>query len=85
MNKSVRVACLQMNSTASVMQNLDFVEQSVCQAKDKGVQLLLLPENFAQMPKTSAGLHIEDTTTTVVQNFLADLSQKTKLHIVYLI
>lgn len=72
MSELLRVACLQMNSSGSVSQNLDYVAQQMGVAKQQGVQLLLLPENFAQMPATSSERYIESSKGGRVSEFLAE-------------
>ena len=71
MNSEIRVACLQMTSSTNVEQNLEFVDQHLERASQAGVQLLLLPENFAQMPAHSDQQHIEQAGSGLVQDFLA--------------
>ncbi len=43
----LRVAAVQLNSQADVARNLDAVRQLVGRAKERGAELVLLPENFA--------------------------------------
>ena len=49
-----KVAVMQMCSTDSLQENLDFVEKALPELKEKGVQLLALPECFSLMPSTSS-------------------------------
>ena len=77
MSELLRIACLQMNSSGSVSENLDFVAQQMSVAKEQGVQLLVLPENFAQMPAKSSQRYIEAAQGGSVSAFLAE---QAKLH-----
>ncbi len=54
---TVKVACLQMNSTNNVHENLGIIERALSDADP--IDLLVLPENFAQMPARRAEQHIE--------------------------
>ncbi len=63
-----------MNSTGDVEENLAFIEHSMKSAQR--VDLLVLPENFAQMPTRKDDLHIEQVGTGVIQRFIFDLANK---------
>lgn len=79
---SVRLACLQMNSSASVDENLAYVEKYAELAKQKQVDVLLLPENFAQMPAKAGELHIEYPNDGPVQACLEGLSRQLGMFII---
>lgn len=76
------LACLQMNSSDQLEENLEFVDQHLAEARNAGVKLVLLPENFANMPAKSSQLHVEDHTGGRVQSFLAEKSRQYQLVIV---
>ena len=82
MSELLRVACLQMNSSSSVSENLDFVAQQMGLAKQQGVKLLLLPENFAQMPATSAQRYIESDQGGTVSEFLAGQAKSHQMMVI---
>jgi len=75
MSESIKIALLQMCSTDSVAQNLAIIERSLAQAQSLDVQFVQLPENFAQMPRTSSERHIEFDNEGPVQDFLREKSQ----------
>ena len=78
----LKVACLQMTSTNSVEQNLVFVDQQMRHARDLGVELIQLPENFAQMPIRRAEQHIETPNDGVIQSFLSSKSKQYQMMVV---
>lgn len=78
----MRAACLQMNSSNQIEENLQFVAQHLDEAKATGVDLLLLPENFAHMPAKSSELHVEDSSGGEVQDFLAAQSRQYQITLV---
>jgi predicted amidohydrolase len=82
MTKLLKVACLQMTSTNSVEQNLVFVDQQMRLARDLGVELIQLPENFAQMPIRRAEQHIETPNDGVIQSFLSSKSKQYQMMVV---
>ena len=82
MTNLLRVACLQMTSTNSVEQNLVFVDQQMRLARDLGVELIQLPENFAQMPIRRAEQHIETPNSGVIQSFLSAKSKQYRIMVV---
>lgn len=71
-----------MNSTASVAENLAYVEQQAALAKQANVQALLLPENFAQMPTHAEPLHIEQPGEGLVQDCLKSLAKEMSMFII---
>lgn len=75
MTQTLRTALLQMCSSDCVAENLDSVEQAMSDAQQQDVQLLQLPENFAQMPIKSSDQHIELDGAGEVQDFLQAKSQ----------
>lgn len=78
------IALAQMNSVPVVKQNLAMVESFCLQAAQKGVQLLVLPENFAWM----GGLEQDKMTIAEsfgqgeIQNKMSELSKKFKMWLV---
>ena len=46
------IAALQMSSTDDVTENLQIVKNLLAIAKQKAIDVVVLPENFAQMPKS---------------------------------
>lgn len=82
MTNLLRAACLQMTSTNSVEQNLVFVDQQMRLARDLGVELIQLPENFAQMPIGRAEQHIETPNSGVIQSFLCAKSKQYRMTVV---
>lgn len=82
MTKLLRVACLQMTSSASVEQNLVFVDQQMRMASELGVELIQLPENFAQMPIRRSEQHIETPNCGIVQSFLKSKSKQYRIMVI---
>jgi predicted amidohydrolase len=82
MTELLKVACLQMTSTNSVEKNLVFVDQQMRLARDLGVELIQLPENFAQMPIRRAEQHIETPNDGVIQSFLSSKSKQYQMMVV---
>lgn len=78
----LKVACLQMTSTNSVEQNLVIVDQQMSIARDLGVELIQLPENFAQMPIRRAEQHIETPSSGVIQSFLRSKSKQYQMMVI---
>lgn len=78
MSELLRVACLQMNSSNSVGDNLAFIERSLVEGleQNQSLDLLLLPENFAQMPKNRYEQYVELDRAGEVQTRLSELAQK---------
>lgn len=66
-----KIACLQMNSSPDVSENLDFVESQLVLAKAQNIDLVQLPENFAQMPASSKTQVIETEGSGQIQDFLS--------------
>ena len=75
MSQCVRLACLQMNSSPDVVENLSTVEAIL--SSSHSMDLLLLPESFVQMPARAADQHIEADLVGDVQQRLSGLA---KLH-----
>lgn len=76
----LKVACLQMNSSADVAENLMFIENVMSAARP--LDILALPENFAQMPENRHTQHVEMAGHGNVQTFLHDLARRYQIHIV---
>jgi len=79
MSATLKFAVLQMCSTNDVEENLSTVETAMQQAQSEGVDVMLLPENFAQMPLSGKQLHIETAGTGLVQDFLSEKSRQYSL------
>ena len=77
----LRVACLQMNSVDSVQENLDFISASLDSNPQK-LDLLVLPENFAQMPATEHSRYTESMGSGTVQSFLREMAIRHQINIV---
>ena len=82
MSNTIRLACLQMNSTANVEQNLEFIDAQLKIAKQSDVELIQLPENFAQIPAHRTQQYMEKPGIGLVQNFLAEKSKELKIQII---
>lgn len=67
---SLRIACLQMNSSSNVDANLDYIQGELRKAYDLGVKIIQLPENYAQMPARRRDRHIETAEQGRVQEFV---------------
>ena len=50
-NKKFKVACIQMNSQANIHDNILYAKNKIIYASNKGVKLILLPENCFLMAK----------------------------------
>ena len=79
-----RVAALQMTSTHDVEVNLAVVRRLLADATDAGARLVVLPENFACMPRSESDRlamaeHLDDGP---IQSFLADCATEFSLFIV---
>ena len=74
----MRVASIQMNSSADVGENLQLADKLISDAVDDGCQMAVLPENFALMPvrgrdKAKAA---EEPGDGPIQAFLSDVSER---------
>ena len=80
----MRVAAIQMNSGADVAANLDLADQLLAEAAADGVQLAVLPENFALMPTKGRDktAHAEQPGSGPIQDFLQGASSRHKMWIV---
>jgi nitrilase len=67
---SIKIACLQMNSGAEVAANLTFINDQLRSAMRQGVEIVQLPENFAQMPKHASEQVVETPLKGKIQDFL---------------
>lgn len=65
----LKVACLQMNSTSNIFENLQKVDEYCQIAKDNGVQLLVTPENACIMPISQQGILGEETGNIALEKF----------------
>ena len=79
-----RAAVIQLCSTADVAENLRRVRHLLRRARDAGVLLAVLPENFACMPATPAErMRVAETPGHGrVQDFLAEMASRLGLWIV---
>lgn len=79
-----RIAAIQMNSTATVADNLASAGDLLTQAADDGAQLAVLPENFAIMGarETDKLAVAEADGEGPIQDFVAATAQRLKLWIV---
>jgi len=80
MNDQLHVACLQINSSDSMTQNLELVSELIRQASEAGASLMLLPENFAWMG--SKGASFNTTDCSVATYFLSECAKKQQTWIV---
>jgi len=80
----MRVAAIQMNSGADVDKNLQTADRLFAQAAEDGCQLVVLPENFALMPRNARDkiAHAEQPGDGPIQAFLVDAARKHGLWIV---
>ncbi len=79
-----KVAALQMSSGPNIQANLDEAAKLIEQAASQGAELIVLPENFSQMP-TNDQERVDNAETDgdgVVQTFLANQAKKNKVWIV---
>ncbi len=80
MSKPINLACLQLNSSAEVGDNLSTVARMLESAQ--AIDLLLLPENFAQMPRHRRQQHVESEESGLVQKTLSTLAKENGVTIV---
>ena len=78
----IRLALLQMNSSGVLTENLDFVASQLEIAGRDGVDLVLLPENFAQLAGRTRDQYIEPNEGGIIKAFLSEQAAQHKLHIV---
>ena len=74
----MRVAAIQMNSSADLGENLQLADKLIGDAVDDGCRMVVLPENFALMPvrgrdKAKAA---EEPGDGPIQAFLSDVSER---------
>ncbi len=83
-----RVACVQINARNDVQANLDAVTKQLERAAEAQVDLVLLPENFAQMANSAGSRHCElwqpeqPDSSVPVQRFLKSAAAQYSLMIV---
>ncbi|VAW69987.1 FIG003879: Predicted amidohydrolase [hydrothermal vent metagenome] len=79
-----KVAAIQMASGSNVQANLDEAAKLIEQAASQGAGLIVLPENFSQMPMTEQERvgNAENAGDGRVQNFLSTQSEKNSVWIV---
>ena len=80
----MRVAAIQMNSGADVSANLELADNLLADAAADGVQLAVLPENFAMMGQKGRDkvAHAEQHGSGPIQEYLATASRRYKMWIV---
>ena len=80
----MRVAAIQMNSGADVAENLELAERLLADAAADGVELAVLPENFAIMGHRGRDkvAHAEQPGSGPIQEFLATISLRHKMWVV---
>ena len=71
-----------MNSTENVEQNLEYIESQLKLANNSGVDLIQLPENFAQMPAHPKQQYIEEASGGLVQKYLSEMANQYQLQII---
>ena len=78
------VVAIQIGSTADVQRNLQLVEVLIDEAFDKGAKLIVLPENFAQIPNTKAERQqvYETIGFGPIQEFLSTKSEQKSIYLV---
>ena len=59
MSETVNIALLQMTSTNQVTDNLDYIERELAQHDLSAVDILVLPEMFAQFGEAEASVFHE--------------------------
>lgn len=79
-SRMISIACLQMSSGYEVKANLEWIEKTLESATKPDV--LVLPENFAQMPRYRQDQYVEDASGGQVQQFLSRLSKQLNCFIV---
>lgn len=80
----MRVAAIQMNSGADVEENLCLADKLLGDAARDGCTLVVLPENFALMPKQGRdkAMHAEEPGEGRLQVFLSEVSRRHGLWII---
>lgn len=66
---TLRVGCLQINSTSNVEENLEKVNYYCQVAKEKGIKLLVTPENVCYMPVTDVKTFSEESAHLGLKRF----------------
>ena len=82
MTNKFSVACLQMNSSDDLAENLEFVDQQLQIAKKHDVKVVLLPENFAHISKDASSMYVEEDNNGPVQNFLSTKSKQYSIDLI---
>ena len=80
----MRVAAIQMNSSDVVDANLELAGRLIADAAADGCRAVVLPENFALMPKRGRdkAVHAEEPGTGKIQDFLAETARRCGVWIV---
>ena len=83
---SIRVACVQLNSGPKVDENLAVISSFLEVAAERRAEVVLLPENCAQMPRSRTDRHIDcfppSPTSAPVTEFLLASARKFGLTII---
>ena len=83
-SKKLVVAAIQISSASDIQRNIELAEMLIDQAVDEGAQLVLLPENFAQIPssKIKRQQAYEAIGSGPIQEFLATKSEQKSIYLV---
>ena len=84
MTASIRLGLVQMCSTSQVSDNLAYVDECLLQASQNEVDVVQLPENFAQMPVSASQQHteIDSDNGALVHSFLREKSKHYQIDII---
>jgi predicted amidohydrolase len=76
--KDFKIACVQIASGPKIKANLLEVSKYISEAKNKGANIVLLPENFAVMVKDDIMYldYQEKFGDGIIQNFISDEAKK---------
>ncbi|MEO0367438.1 MAG: carbon-nitrogen hydrolase family protein [Pseudomonadota bacterium] len=84
-NVSFHAACVQINAGQDVDENLAKIARFVSEAASQNIDLVLLPENFVQMPESGSTRYIEQwdgNQSSKVRGAIQQLSREHKISIV---
>ena len=82
--KDFKIACVQIASGPKIKANLLEVSKYISEAKNKGANIVLLPENFAVMVKDDIMYldYQEKFGDGIIQNFISDEAKKNDIWII---
>lgn len=82
--KDFKIACVQIASGPKIKANLIEVSKYISKAKNKGANIVLLPENFAVMVKDDIMYldYQEKFGDGIIQNFISDEAKKNDIWII---